>query len=195
MSIFSGWPVGAHKAKSEVWTLPSSVKGRSADIVSDRLRYARRSTDWYRKKKRVRQSVSKFGRLVAIISLTLGGIAPLVSSIYESVHPLVGYVLLAIGGFVLLADRVFGFSSGWMRFMLAATKIESATEIYRIRAIGLLMEKPGVNDEAVIKISEMFTAEVSSIIIDETAAWTEEFNLGRDEISALGIQSQTAGKL
>ena len=41
----------------------------------------------------------------------------------------VGYVLLGIAGGLVLLDRFFGYSSGWMQYIVAMQAIEKAREI------------------------------------------------------------------
>jgi hypothetical protein len=101
------------------------------------------------------------------------------------VDPYVGYVLLALGGALLLADRIFGISSGWARFMVAAVDIEAKAEVFRVKIISAAYQaKPSSNDN-ILQLCLEFTELISACIVGETKTWVSEFNQGRDELGKL----------
>ena len=150
-------------------------------LVQDRIEYAIRYIDWYRKKKNRLQVFSKILRVLAIIFISLGSISPLIAKMHPVFDPYYGYVLLAIGGSMLLADRVFGLSAGWSRFMVAALELEALTESFKIKIIGEI-EK---DDQQFLQLCLEFTQGVSEIVGAETKIWVSEFNSGREELAGL----------
>jgi hypothetical protein len=84
---------------------------------------------WYVDKKAGRAKTSQRLRFSAVVLSILGGLVPLLIAMFggqPSWHWLsllgdvrfgqLGYVFLAITGGLILLDRYFGYSTGWMRF-------------------------------------------------------------------------------
>jgi len=81
--------------------------------------------NWYLKRKGPISSISKILRIAAILTGTIGGLlpllhAPLLAAFFgqevQNLNGQLGYVFLALAGAFVLADKVFGVSSKWMRY-------------------------------------------------------------------------------
>ena len=101
--------------------------------------------NWYYRKKSGRSVTSRALRFSAVILSVFGGLVPVLVSLFGSRprwHWLdafadlrfgqLGYLLLAIAGGLFLLDKYFGYSTGWMRYIVAMQAIEKAREAFRL---------------------------------------------------------------
>ena len=168
----------------------------------ERLRiYAERAIEnelsWYIRKKKGRSTTSQRLRFCAVIFSVLGGLVPFLIALFGS-RPQwawlrafpdlrfgqLGYLLLAIAaGFVLL-DRYFGYSTGWMRYIVAMQSIEKAREAFRLDWIGLTRQfaaaSPGSSES--VEVVDRMIQRARAVILEvkehsekETQAWILEF--------------------
>ena len=90
-----------------------------------------------------------------------------------------GYLLIGIGGGLLLFDRLFGISAGWMRFIIAAFEIDALLDDFRMRWLKIPLEAK--DNEAIdtfrahIVAAEDAINGIHTIILQETGAWRSEF--------------------
>jgi hypothetical protein len=94
------------------------------------------------------------------------------------------YVLamLAVAGLVQLADRVFGWSSGWTRYVTTATAIEVRTrQLQRDWNSAMLVFTVPLqpdNTRALYELIKCYEADILKAQADETQTWAAEFNNG-----------------
>jgi len=170
---------------SDPWALPAEGRALTRDFVEDRLAFARGHANWYRRKKRSAQFTSKALRLTSIGLLTLGGIVPLLSQAGVIVKSEAGYILLALGGACLLADRIFGISAGWARYMVAAMDIEGLAENFRASVVEIESKASTDGPDAIMRLCAEFTENIVTIVCSETGMWVKEFSNGRDELTRI----------
>ena len=152
---------------------------------------------WYYRKKKGRSDTSQAIRFMALMFSGLGALVPLLIAVFGS-RPQwdwldafeavrfgqLGYVFLAIAAGLFLLDKYFGYSTGWMRYIVAMQAMEKARESFRLDWTGLsrtLSAAPGgatKPDEVV----ERMIQRVKSVILEvkehsekETQAWILEF--------------------
>jgi conflict system pore-forming effector with SLATT domain len=141
---------------------------------------AMRKISWYREKKRSKQLVSQCLRFSAVVLAVAGGICPLTTGVFRDMPELVrlGYVLLAMAGGIVLLDRMFGFSSSWLRFMIAAQDIENELDQFRIewlqRSIGASSAKENSVVDCLL-LMRRFLEKVHGFVAHETRKWSDEF--------------------
>lgn len=174
----------------DTWTLPVGGPTLVRDFVADRLAFARGHAMWYRRKKIRVQFLSKALRSAAIGFLATGGLVPLLAQVGVPVAPSVGYILLAIGGSCLLADRIFGVSAAWARYMVAAIDIEALSEAFRASVVAAESSANEDSRAAIIQLCRDFTDNVCIIVNSETKIWVQEFNNSRDELNKLTKQGE-----
>jgi hypothetical protein len=94
--------------------------------------------NWYLGHKKQKAVCSRVLRFGAIVLTTLGGIAPVVSSIGwlgprpNEIMGKAGYLLLATAAACVGLDKFFGISSGWMRYISAALSLQKAQSEFRL---------------------------------------------------------------
>ena len=153
------------------------------------VKTAREAIDWYWAKKRAKRIPSMTLRVIAILGLAFGGLAPLIAGLFEDNEqwPFWGYIALAIAGAAITLEKLFGFSTGWMRYVDTATTLETELLRFRMDWQELLHErcgKPIACKQAgpfVSRVGELLER-VRKEISDETQIWAEEF---RNNLTAL----------
>ncbi|WP_187829412.1 SLATT domain-containing protein [Labrys sp. KNU-23] len=178
-------------APADLWTLPVEGPTLVRDFVADRLAFARTHSEWYRRKKKTVQIFSKALRLAAIGLLAVGGVVPLMAQVDIPIAPNAGYILLAIGGSCLLADRIFGVSAAWARYMVAAIDIETLSETFRASVVATESSAGEDRRLAIMQLCKSFTDDICAIVSSETKVWVQEFDNARDE---LGRMAKSDGK-
>jgi hypothetical protein len=87
--------------------------------------------------------------------------------------------LVGIAAALLGIDRAFGFSSGWARYVLAATEIRKRLEEFRMDWFALMAAanpEPSPDQvSALIQKAREFRATVEGIVAQETKDWVTEF--------------------
>jgi hypothetical protein len=160
---------------------------------------AEEARDWYNQGKKSKQRSAKFLRVAAIFATAVAGIFPILTQIFTTngvpdVDPAWASIALGVAATCIGLDRFFGFSSGWLRYIEAQTKIRNAIQIF---AIDCQLEKlswtnptPALNQsKRLIVRAQALITEVNGIIEDETKKWANEF---RD---ALGKLEETAKEI
>lgn len=150
---------------------------------------------WYVRQKKGRSSTSQRLRFVAVVLTVLGGLVPLTIALFgarpdwgwlswfpDGNFGQLGYLLLAVAGGLILLDRFFGYSTGWMRYIVAMQAIEKAREAFRmdwvVLARKLATAPPAEEAEAVERMILRVRAailEVKEHSEKETQAWILEF--------------------
>jgi len=178
-----------------------------ADIetsINALYRYAEAMADesihWYWKAKRSNARWSRFLRVGAIGFAALGGLAPIVSSLdwfSQSSHLIgqLGYISLGIAAACVGFDKFFGFSSGWMRYVLTAMMQQEALSAFRMDWAILsaqLGEKPFAIDEVKPMIQRVkdFVQQIDQSVEQETKAWMTEFQTNLADIARVAGKSE-----
>ena len=152
---------------------------------------------WYFSKKTGRSKTSQRLRLSAVVLSILGGLVPLVIALFggrpswgwlgwfgDVRFGQLGYLFLALAGGLILLDRYFGFSTGWMRYIVAIQAIEKARESFRLdwatlsRKLALTPRGTPEHTEAadrLIQRARSVIVEVKEHSEKETQAWILEF--------------------
>ena len=94
----------------------------------------------------------------------------------------IAITLLAIAGLLQVADKAFGWSSGWMRYITTATSMESISALFELAWTKHLILKPGEPDSSDVKtlfaLAEQLERDLIKLQTDETNGWITEFNAG-----------------
>jgi hypothetical protein len=97
--------------------------------------------------------------------------------------------LLAVAGLFQVGDKIFGWSTGWMRYITTVTDMEAATTHFDIEWSKYLIAKSGAIEAADVKalfsLSETLERELMRLQTDETNKWVSEFNAGLSLLDSL----------
>jgi hypothetical protein len=140
---------------------------------------------WYWKSIKMKRRISQCIRLLAVILLIVGTILPILAGITDD-HEIrllctqIGVVALAVAGLLQIADRVFGWSSGWLRYITTATAMENLTRKFELDWASYIVDKGSNIGNSDIKplfdIAKRFEDDISKLQSDETDTWVKEFN-------------------
>ena len=148
---------------------------------------AGRAANWYFKEKTWKARWSSVFRLTAIILTALGGLVPIIAQIaatdpkagIASVNPLWSSLLVGIAAALFGIDRAFGFSSGWTRYVLAATTIKKAAAEFGMdwEALCANSDDPPKKEQIppFVQRAKDFRVAVEAIVLQETQEWAAEF--------------------
>ncbi|WP_042423524.1 SLATT domain-containing protein [Streptacidiphilus anmyonensis] len=140
--------------------------------------------DWYHRDRRWKRRGARFLRVLATLLGMGGAVLPLIAltGIWKAGQDW-GYVLLLLGGCCLLADRVFGLTSGWMRDVSTAQALQRRLEAFQfdwasecVREV--LGPTEGTASEAAercLGVLRRFCEDVSDMVRTETSEWMLEF--------------------
>lgn len=168
-----------YKDKSFDLALPS-IYGR-ADI--DGKRYA----SWYWTSIETKRNTSLGVRFLTFILLIFGTLLPVAAGLLEKPDAKLtltqlGVCALALGGLLQVGDRIFGWSSGWIRYISTATAMENLLRKFEMEWAGYVIDKLGKLSDSDTK--PLFDKAVQlqegliKLQIDETESWKAEFNTG-----------------
>ncbi|MFG2050765.1 SLATT domain-containing protein [Micromonospora sp. NPDC048935] len=155
--------------------------------------------DWYLWRKTSRARWSKACRGAAILLGVGGGVVPLLHAAWPGgPGPEWGFVLLAVAGGFVLADRIFGFSSSWTRFMRTQATLQ--TDLARAQARflswrGALPDGATIPPDAaaeVVAIANELIEKTTTVVFQETASWADDLAVQIEQANArlvLGPQS------
>ncbi|EON76333.1 hypothetical protein ADIS_3461 [Lunatimonas lonarensis] len=147
---------------------------------------------WYVDNQVWMKRLSKSIRLGSIVLFALGGLIPMIHSLLlENEFPVnivnLGYISIAAAGTLLLLDKFFGFSSGWIRFI--TTHLEMKRKIvefemrWKIETFGKNLDEIS-EEEGKVLLSMLadFISQINDIKYQETNAWVSEFQSNLAEL-------------
>lgn len=142
--------------------------------------FAMESIDWYTKEKISKARWSRTLRFLAVLFLALGTVAPVVAvGMGWSEESVWGYGLIGLGACCAAIDKVFGFSSSWMRYMSTAVSLNR--RLLRLQVSWPRFEARlavNSNDETFIEVVqelETFMDDFAALMENETNSWMSEF--------------------
>lgn len=164
---------------------------------------AEKAVSWYWANKIWKARLSRWIRLWALILTACAGLLPVVSYIAKDLHWIDGAgattsglwasALVGVAAALLGIDRAFGFSSGWARYVLAATEIRGKLEEFRMDWIALSAGASADPDaeqvSAFIQKAKAFRLAVEGIVTQETRDWVTEFQANMAQLEK-NVKSQ-----
>jgi hypothetical protein len=148
--------------------------------------HAEEARSWYWRSIRGKRHGSLIVRTTSYVAVVLGSTAPIVAAIRSSTEERLiitqlGVACLVVGGMVLLADRLFGWSSGWLRYVTTVLAMERQTQQFRLDWAAYLIGKGPCeltqdDAKALFEIARRFEQEIDARTKEETDGWVAEFN-------------------
>ncbi|EMV7410083.1 TPA: SLATT domain-containing protein [Enterobacter soli] len=143
--------------------------------------------NWYWSSISAKRWTSLIARGLAFLLLLVGITLPLLAALGDVPKDKLfltqlSVASLVLAGLVQFADRVFGWSSGWMRYMSTVTAMENLTRSFQKQWGKYLVSKNGplnVEDaHALFDLANGLEQELTKLQADETTKWAVEFNAG-----------------
>lgn len=158
----------------------------SLDLVYDYTVYkANSSIGWYDRDAKRKKRWARTLRLTAIGFAALGAVFPVLIPILNDWGVDIGStwatIVLAIAGGAVATDRLFGFSSSWMRSITTGMRLRGMLDSFQFawesERVMLGGEVP-TNEQAQALIARCgeFVDAVGAVVQEETAVWVQEFS-------------------
>src|SRR5271165_1911555 len=152
---------------------------------------ASKAITWYFNSKASKAFWSRWFRFLAIALSTAAGVLPIVLNLWKGHNPplesglLVSLLLGLAAGFFGL-DHFFGFSSGWIRYVLTATAMQAALEEFRMdwQLLSGHLSVPPSSEQvlALVERAKNFRSAIAGMVLDETKAWAAEFQTNLSQL-------------
>ncbi len=142
---------------------------------------AENSIDWYLRKKESRKRGALACSFFALAFLLLGMLVPATLLVDpEFPYPNLGYVLILASGACMLVNRLFGYSSGWMRYLRAAFTLKRQLEEFQLDWALVRSEMGGdpVDPKQTARLLnglKRMTQQMNRLVEEETDLWLREF--------------------
>ena len=153
---------------------------------------------WYWRSIRVHRLGAPLSRWLTFALLALGTVLPIWAGMLSTAESKLmltqsGVIALVLGGLIQVGDRVFGWTSGWFRYISTVTTIENLARTFELAWAGYVLDKSGNLDVGDVKplfdLAKQFEEDMLKLQCDETNKWITEFQNGSALLSDL-IKSQ-----
>ena len=152
-------------------------------ICTYAISQAQQAIDWYLRKRQLRRYFCRICRIGVILLTAFAGLLPIINEIIgkeHALHSLWAAVALGVAATLILIDRFYGFTSGWIRFLLTAMRLTEALETFRFEVEQQKLswgdaEPTPEQAAALLEQIRQFHAKALGIVNDETKAWAAEF--------------------
>lgn len=157
-------------------------------IYRQALRFSQDCRGWYWKSIRNKRLTSLVSRLITFLLAAIGVAAPLVAAVMtrdedKLMLSQLAVVSLAVAGVTQLADRVYGWSSGWIRYISTVTAMENLTRKFQMEwaLYCVNLQRPVAQEDVrpLFEIAQRFQIQLGEMQATETDGWIAEFNTGR----------------
>jgi hypothetical protein len=169
----------------------SYMKGSAQESLEEMYGHAsslsQDTRNWYWASIRNKRMASQIMRWLAFLLLLAGTVMPLLAGLSDVAAARlqctqVGIVMLAVAGLLLYADKAFGWSSGWLRYVTTILAMENRTRKFELEWANYMVGKTAAisadDVKALFAIAKQFEEDLAKLQSDETDKWVAEFNSG-----------------
>ncbi len=143
--------------------------------------FSNSSIAWYQSRRRPKRSAGFLLRVGALVATVVAGLVPLVDDFgIRNVPGEVSTVLLALAGLCISIDTLGGFTSGWVRYMLAQQRIERCRDAFLMEWNALKLASS--TTPVMMERAKTFLLTVGKVVDDETQEWATEFQNALKEL-------------
>jgi hypothetical protein len=160
---------------------------------------AQQALQWYSSKRGVKKRMAQCLRCLAIAFTGGGGLTPLFSKLTEVdgspwFDPIFGAIFLGLAAILILLDKFFGFTSGWVRFMKAEQQIGRLLKgfLFEYDQLRLTWPETGASSEQTLRcltLCRTLVLDVDGVVQRETDAWVAEFQQVLKQIESAADQA------
>jgi hypothetical protein len=160
--------------------------------------YCTEAIKWYNISKRSKQKLGYGLRFLSILAVAVAGIIPVITEIIcrtdkeQCISPAWATVFIALAALFVSLDRFAGYTSGWVRYVRSAQKLNELQGQFRLDWCMYLhsefedkMDKVADSENKQLSIysgkdyglrlCKDYIASVNSVVSRETDAWAQEF--------------------
>jgi hypothetical protein len=156
-------------------------------IYQHALGFSESAREWYWTSIRMKRRFSTLARGVSYALAVVGVAGPLLAATrtdadIKIIFTQAGITAIAVAGAVLLCDTVFGWSSGWLRYVTTVTAMERLTLQFQLDWASYCLARTetlvDADKKALFDVSKAFEMEIDKRRTEETDGWVAEFNRG-----------------
>jgi hypothetical protein len=149
---------------------------------------AKKATDWYWAEKNKKKGPSQKIQFMALVLTALAGLTPIVIQIIRGWDPNnlkmfdsgpIASLLVGLAAALLGLDKAFGYSSGWIRYVVTATSMTRVLQEFRMDWATLYSassQNPTLEQQAaLIQRAKTFIVDIQAMLLQETKDWAAEF--------------------
>ncbi|OQX21650.1 MAG: hypothetical protein BWK80_32645 [Desulfobacteraceae bacterium IS3] len=154
---------------------------------------------WYWTNIKTKRLTAFSFRCITFLLVIFGTVLPILAGLIADTErrlwfAQLGVAALALGGLMQVADRVFGWSSGWLRYITTVTSMENLTRKFELDWAGYILIKrtEALNESdtrELFNLAKQFEDDIVKLQSEETDKWSIEFNSGTALLGDL-IKSQ-----
>lgn len=153
-------------------------------------RCATEAIDWYFRGKAWKSRFGRGLRLCAILLASTGVLIPVFAGTAWAkslqIDGQVGFLALGLGGACVVLDRFFGNTTGWIRYVSTALRLQKALTAFRLDWAKNEAKNGGAKPTTDFALSQLglvgiLLDSVHQGVIDETNAWAIEFQANLDK--------------
>ena len=178
--------------------ITEDVRKSLKDIYNKSISISTNARNWYWLSIKSKKLSSIVVRAFSFVLLIIGVVLPIIAGLSTNANTSLlltqsGVAILAAAGLLQAGDKVFGWSSGWLRYIATVTEMEAITSKFKLDWAQYIISKNGVletNDkQSLFELAKIHSSEIMRLQEEETRKWVTEFN---QSVALLGdlIQSQ-----
>jgi hypothetical protein len=158
-----------------------------SEILDHCLKHAKGYESWYMRKRTPKRIWGRILRAASVLLIGAGVLIPILAQVYtRNGEPVIapGWASLALvlAATMVALDRLFGFSTGWTRF------IETSMQLARLRhdfefewqALRVELGSSGPDSALLLELAREFVLAVDDVVAAEVLAWSEETRASLD---------------
>ena len=142
--------------------------------------------EWYWRQKRARRIPSQLIQFSAVTLTALAGLLPILAQVLKNFRVVlppdtgpIASLCVGLAAALVGIDKAFGFSTGWVRYVMAATSITKLLQEFRMDWVALqsTASAPPTAEQqaAMLQRAKSFIDALQAIVIQETKDWVAEF--------------------
>jgi hypothetical protein len=151
------------------------------------LTQAKEAEDWYMRKRKSKRIGGRILRLTSVLLVGLGVLIPILAQVYtDNGEPVIapGWASLALvlAATMVALDRLFGFSTGWARFIKTNVRIERLRHEFEFEWQALRTEagNSAVDPAVLLELGREFVLAIDEVVEKELLTWSEELHASLD---------------
>ncbi len=180
--------IRAHQTADVMWDNTDVVASLRA-VRKGAEDEGQKAIDWYWRKKFWKSGPSQAIQFTALILTAAAGILPVIFQIVKNVRPVtlptnfdsgsIATLCVGVAASLVGLDKFFGYSSGWIRYVLTATSMTKLLHEFRMDWVAIVAASavpPALEEqEKLIQRAKDFISAIQGMVLQETKDWANEF--------------------
>jgi hypothetical protein len=171
--------------ESEILSISDIDKKEFQEIFDSAISKSKKARDWYWASIESKKFWSILIRCITFILVLTGAVLPILAGMNKDLEKSLQFTqsavaILAAAGLFYNADKVFGWSSGWLRYISTVSEMEAITQKFRLDWAEYFITKSISTQD--FKKSDLFEKaeklqnDIKNLQNQETEKWVTEYN-------------------